>query len=95
MTRTQNTIAATFAALLIGGLMINPASAAVKRSDISSVTHGAISVKADQVSGRYEEFSRADISSVTHRAVPVGANTIGKTSAANYSSFDLNSITNN
>ena len=59
MTRTKNTIAATFAALLVGGLMINPASTAV--------THAAGSAEAKQV-GRYsgKNYSRSDITSVTH-----------------------------
>ena len=46
MKLTKSTVAATLAALLIGGLAISPASAAV-RSDLNSVTHGSIQEQAN------------------------------------------------
>ena len=95
MTRTKSRIAATFAALLIGGLMINPASAAVKWSDISSVTHGAgTETVLPQVGGSHA-FSDTDVSAVTHDAVSTEAKKVGRTSARNYSRSDVTAVTHN
>ena len=95
MTRTKSSIFATFAALLIGGLVINPASAAVKWSDISAVTHSAGTATALPQVGGFDAFSRTDVSAVTHGAVPVEAKQVGRTSARNYSRSDVTAITHN
>ena len=94
MTRTKNTIAATFAALLVGGLMINPASAAVKFSDISSVTHGSAEMAQPTTSGA-DRFSRTDLTAVTHAAGSAEAKQVGRYSGKNYSRSDITSVTHN
>lgn len=95
MTRTKNTIAASFAALLIGGLLMNPASAAVKWSDISAVTHDSAAATLNVDAGRADQFSRADLSSVTHKAVAAGTKPITKASGKNFSRNDISAVTHN
>ena len=94
MTRTKNTIAATFTALVFGGLMINPASAAVKFSDISSVTHGNGAMAQPTVGGS-DAFSRTDLSAVTHGSASMEARQVGRYSGKNYSRSDITAITHN
>jgi len=94
MTRTKNTIAATFAALLIGGLMINPASAAVKWSDISAVTHSANTKSILPHVGGPKLFNRSDVSAVTHRSAPSAVLPVGR-SGKNYSRNDITAVTHN
>ena len=99
MTFTKNAIAATLAAVSIGGLTSIPASAAVPMygwSDISSVTHkdsapGNIT-QVGHVSG---EFGRNDISAITHNAVPVGVKSLTRVSFNGYSRNDITAITHN
>ena len=74
MKLTKTTIAATIAALFVGGLMISPASAAVRDSfrmsedlagnfyrwsDISALTHGIAAIDGNELqSGRIDGFYR-------------------------------------
>jgi hypothetical protein len=91
MKLTKSTLAATFAALLIGGLAINPASAAVRGSDLTSVTHGSISEQANPfgpVSAK--QYSRGDIGAVTHKTS--GSN--GHKSGNQFRWSDLGAVTN-
>ena len=92
MKLTKSTLAATFAALLIGGLAISPASAAVKGSDLTSVTHGSVAEQANPfgaVAGK--QFSRSDIAAVTHKAA--GSN--GRLEGNQYRWSDINAVTQN
>jgi len=96
MKLNKNTFAATVAALLIGGLSINSASAAVKTwGDLTFTTHGPV---ADQVSPfnstATQQYSRTDISAVTH-GDSVEASTYTAGSAGNYGWSDISSITHN
>ena len=99
MTFTKNTIAATFAAVVIGGLTINSASAAVPAygwSGISSVTHeGSAPSGITQIGHISGEFSRNDISTITHKSVPVGVKSMAKASLNGYSRNDITAITHN
>jgi len=93
VTRTHNTITATFAALMIGALTMNPASAAANWSDISAVTHGGVTSGAKIVGT--DEFNRTDLSAVTHGSRTTGEKQIGRFSSDNYSPTDITSITHN
>ena len=97
MTRTKNTIAATFAALFIGGLVINPASAAVKWSDISSVTHGATTTEtAQQQYGRLSDFYKwSDKASLSTRRVGTTIQPMGQSDNKSAKWSDLTAITHN
>ena len=94
MTRTKNTIAATLAALMIGGLTINPAAAAAKWSDISSVTHGNGTMVEPTVGGS-DAFSRTDLTAVTHGSQSMEAKQIGRFASKNYRGSDITAITHN
>jgi len=90
MRLTKNTVTATFAALLIGGLTISPASAAVQGFDLTSATHGANTNQANPfgpVAG--QEYSRADIASVTHKGT--GSNRQKSDKGSNWS--DISNVT--
>ena len=99
MKRTKYTIATTFAALMIGSLTINTASAAVKIQDqtwgdLNSVTHSAVVETGQGQAGHVpNEFSRTDLSAVTHRSVPLGTTAIGRDSGSEYSRNDLTATT--
>lgn len=99
MTFTKNTIAATFAAVLIVGLTVNPASAKVRvygPSDITFVTHNSAATDSiTQVGHTGNEFSRNDISAVTHRSVRSGVMPIATASAKAYGRNDITAITHN
>jgi hypothetical protein len=91
MKLTKNTLAATFAALLIGGLAISPASAAVKGSDLTAVTHGSAQEKSNPfgpVAGK--QYSRSDIAAVTHQ----GSGENGRISANQFRWSELGAVTN-
>jgi hypothetical protein len=94
MTHTRNTIAATFAAIVIGGLTMSHASAATKWSDISAVTHGG-GATAQPKAGSSDAYSRTDLSAVTHGSKSTAAKQIGRFSSDNYSASDITSITHN
>ncbi len=47
MKLTENTIAATFAALLIGGLSISPASAKSENGRVPTATHAGFEIDSD------------------------------------------------
>ena len=98
MKRFNNTFAASFVALAIGSLVINPASAAVVRSsfgDLTSVTHRGADTTGMTESGRtIKEFNRNDISAVTHRWIPEGVKPFTKESGKAYRQTDLTTITN-
>jgi hypothetical protein len=90
MKLTKNTLAATFAALLIGGLSISPASAAVSGFDLTSATHSSGSNQSNPfgpVAGK--QYSRADIASVTHK----GAGSNDAKSGNNAGWSDISSVT--
>jgi hypothetical protein len=92
MKLTKSTLAATFAALLIGGLAISPASAAVKGSDLTAVTHGSAQEQSNPfgpVAGK--QYSRSDIEAVTHQAS--GENGRKSGNGARWS--DITSVTHN
>jgi hypothetical protein len=92
MKLTKSTLAATFAALLIGGLAISPASAAVKGSDLTAVTHGSAQEQSNPfgpVAGK--QYSRGDIAAVTHN----GSGSNGRLSGNNYRWSDINAVTRN
>lgn len=95
MSRSKSTIAVTLAAVLIGGLMINPASAAVRWSDISSVTHGTETDTALPHIGGSDAFSRTDVSAVTHGSVHEDVKQVGRISIRNYSRSDITAVTHN
>ena len=86
MTRTSNMIAAMFVTLFVAGLMIGSASAAVRWSDISSVTHSNAPTILPKTGGP-DVFSRTDLSAVARQ--------IGRTSPKNYSRSDITSVTHN
>ena len=90
MKLTKNSVAATFAALLIGGLSIGSASAAVQGFDLTSATHGANTNQSNPfgpVAG--QEYSRADVASITHKGT--GANSPKSDKGASWS--DINNVT--
>jgi hypothetical protein len=97
MTHTKTTIAAIFAAALIGGLSMNPAQAAVQRhnwSDLSSVTNaGAPKADTVRIGHTSKEFSRDDLSAVTHRSAPEGVKPMVKATGSMYSHNDITAIT--
>ena len=93
MTRTKNMIAIA-TAMLVGGLMVNPASAANKWSDISSVTHGSGAMATPEVGGK-DAYNRTDLSAVTHRSASQQATQVGRYSEKNYRASDITSITHN
>ena len=100
MKLNKRTFAATFAALLIGGFAINPASAAVERfgdtwGDLSSITHGPATTAQVNPFGPTpsHKYSRADISSLTHRDI-AGTST-GSLTRKNFGWSDISSITHN
>jgi len=97
MTRTKTTIAATFAAVLIGGLLINSAQAAAQRhnwGDLSSVTNaGARKADMTQIGHTSKEFSRDDLSAITHRSAPDGLKPMVKATGSMYSHNDITAIT--
>ena len=99
MTFTKNAIAATLAAVSIGGLTSIPASAAVPMygwSEISSVTHkGSAPGNITQIGHVSAEFGRNDISAITHKAVPVGVKSLTRVSFNGYSRNDITAITHN
>ena len=92
----KNTFAATIAALLIGGLSITSASAAVKTwGDLTFTTHYPV---ADEVSPFNStgnlHHSRTDISAITH-GDRIESSTYSAASAGNYSWSDISSVTHN
>ena len=92
MKLTKSTFAATFAALLIGGLAISPASAAVKASDLTSVTHGSVAEQANPFGPvAAKQFSRSDIAAVTHS----DSNVNGPISGKQYRWSDITAVTHN
>lgn len=93
MTRTKN-IVAIAAALMIGGLMTGPASAASKWSDISSVTHGSGGMAKAQVGGM-DNYNRTDLSAVTHGSAKNEAKQLGRFESKNYRASDITAITHN
>ena len=99
MKLTKNTIAATFAAVLVVGLTGNPASAKVRvysPSDISFVTHSdAATESITQVGHTTNEYSRNDISAVTHQSVMAGVMPMAKASGTAYGRNDITAITHN
>ena len=94
MTRTNNMIAAMFATLFVAGLMINSASAAVRWSDISSVTHSNAPAVLPKTGGA-NTFSQTDLSAVTHGSVSNETRQVGRISPKNYSRSDITSVTHN
>ena len=94
MTRTKNTVAAAIAALMFGGVMISPASAASKWSDISSVTHGKEAMVQPNVGGS-DAYRGTDLSAVTHGTASMEATQIGRFDAKNYRATDITAITHN
>lgn len=93
MTRTKNVIAIA-AAMLVGGMMINPATAATKWSDISSVTHGSEAMAKPVVGGK-DGFARTDLSAVTHGSASQEVTQVGRYAEKNYRASDITSITHN
>ena len=96
MKLTKTTLAATLAALMIGGLSVNSASAAVKTwGDLTFTTHGAV---ADEVSAlnpvTSQQYSRTDISAITH-GDSAEASTYTADSTGNYGWSDISSVTHN
>jgi len=97
MKLTKTTFAATFAALLIGGLTMTPASAAVRTTgdswvDLSFTTHSQTAVAANPFSATPNHtYSRADISSLTHRNL-TGVTT-SRLTTGNHGWSDISSIT--
>ena len=94
MTRTKNTIAATLAALFVGGLTMNAASAATKWSDLTAVTHGGSATAGMKVVGS-NAYGRTDLSAVTHGSDSSGQKQVGRYSSDNYSPTDITTITHN
>jgi hypothetical protein len=94
MTSTRNTIAATVAALFIGGVTMNTASAAAKWSDLTAVTHGSGATVGTKVVGS-DAYSRTDLSAVTHGSDTTGTKQVGRYSSDNYSPTDITTITHN
>ena len=94
MTLTRNAIAICATALLISGLMTSRASAAVKWSDISTVTHNASSETALPHVGGPKPFNRTDVSAVTHRSAPSAVLPVGR-SGKNHSRNDITAVTHN
>lgn len=96
MKLTKNILAASFAALLIGGLSVNSASAAVKSwGDLTLTTHGSIADEVNPfgpVTG--QTYSRSDISAITHRG-SAGVSTYNRVAANNYGWSDISSVTHN
>ncbi len=93
MTRTKNTLAIA-AALFVGGLMVNPASAATNWSDLSAVTHVGAEMGQTMV-GRTNATNLSDLTAVTHGRSMVEAKQIGRFSADNYRASDITAITHN
>jgi len=107
----KTTLAATLAAVLIGGLGICSASAAVRDSyrmsedsagnfyrwsDISALTHG-LSSHGDTVlqSGRIEGFYKWSDRNHPKHSVPSAFKPIGRSAASFYKWSDINSLTQN
>ena len=92
----KNTFAATVAALLIGGLSVNSASAAVKTwGDLTFTTHGPVAEEISPFNGAAnQQYNRTDISAITH-GESVEASTFTAGSAGNYGWSDISSITHN
>ena len=94
MTLTRNMIAAMFATLFVAGLTISSASAAVRWSDISSVTHSNAPTVLPTTGGS-DAFSSTDLSAVTHGSVEAEARQVGRVSPKNFSRGDISSVTHN
>lgn len=92
MTLSRQTFATALAAALFGALMINPAFAASKWSDVTAVTNHGHEMT-HPTSGGKEAFSPGDLSAVTHRGVDGVAKPVGHISAANYGESDITSVT--
>ncbi len=92
MILNKRTVATTLAAVVFGALSINPASAANRWSDISSVTNGGNEMIHPTAGGK-ESFSPTDLTAVTHGNLTGKPMQIGHVSAANYRSTDLTSVT--
>ncbi|MGD2141013.1 MAG: hypothetical protein PVH25_11485 [Burkholderiales bacterium] len=92
MILNKSTIAATCAVVVFGALMISPASAASKWSDLSSVTKGADDMIHPTAGGK-ESFSPTDLSAVTHKDLTGTGKQIGHVSTANYRGTDLTAVT--
>jgi hypothetical protein len=99
MTFNKNTIAATFAAVVIGGLTISPVSAAAPVygwSDISAVTHeGSTASGVTQIGQTSGEYGRNDVSALTNGSLPMGVKPLAKASVNGYSRNDISAITHN
>jgi hypothetical protein len=98
MTRTKNTIVATFATLLIGGLTMSSALAAQRWSDITYVTHGAASGEMkQQQSGRLpgDFYKWSDKGSLSKSRVGTSPKPVAQSGATNASWSDLTSTTHN
>jgi len=98
MTFTKNTIAATFAAVLIAGLTSNPAFAVDPTygwTDLSSVTHeGSAAGDTTQVGRTSGEFGRNDISEITNGSLPLGVKPLVQASSDQaYNRNDLTAVT--
>lgn len=88
----KSTLAATLATVALGALMINPASAAYKWSDISSVTNRN-EPEVHTVAGGKESFSRTDLTAVTHKKLSGKPKQVGRISMSNYRGSDLTKVT--
>jgi len=111
MKRAITTIAATITALIFGGLMINPASAAVKDayrisedaagnfyrwSDISALTHGLGSDTGNALqTGRIEGFYKWSDRNFKQSDAPSALKPVGKSAASFYKWSDINAVTSN
>jgi hypothetical protein len=99
MTFNKHAIAATFAAVVIGGLTSNPASAAAPVygwSDISAATHkGSTASGITQVGQTSGEYGRNDVSALTNGSLPMGVKPLAKASVNGYSRNDITAITHN
>ena len=107
MNLTKTTIVATIAALTFGGLMINPASAAVRDSyrisqdsagnfyrwsDITALTNGLGSDNPLRT-GQIEGFYKWSDRNFKQSGVPSGLKPIGKSAASFYKWSDINFVT--
>ena len=107
----KTTIAGTITALFIGGMTINPASAAVRDSykmsedsaanfyrwsDISALTHGSAADSGHALqSGRIEGFYKWSDRNFRNNRVPSDLQPVGKSAASFYKWSDINALTHN
>jgi len=91
MILNKSTMYAACAAVVLGALMMNPASAANKKSSLTAQTRGEVENVRPTVGG--EDFSPFDLSAVTHKKLADESGTVSRSSRDNYRRSDINWVT--